>query len=55
MEDLEEKEKQLIQLRYFEEQTQMQTAKFLSMTQVQVSRAEKKILRKLCRKIRGKE
>ena len=55
MEDLEEKEKQLIQLRYFEEQTQMQTAKFLSMTQVQVSRAEKKILRKLCGKIRGKE
>ena len=53
MEDLEEKEKQLIQLRYFEEQTQMQTAKFLSMTQVQVSRREKKILTALRAELTG--
>lgn len=44
---LEEEEQQLIQLRYFEEKTQMQTAAALGMTQVQVSRAEKKILKKM--------
>lgn len=44
---LEEEEQQLIRLRYFEEKTQMQTAAALGMTQVQVSRAEKKILAKM--------
>ena len=44
---LEEEEQQLIWLRYFEEKTQMQTAAALGMTQVQVSRAEKKILKKM--------
>lgn len=38
------KEKQLIQLRYYENQTQVQTANKLGMTQVQVSRLEKKLL-----------
>lgn len=40
-------EQKLICLRYFEDCTQTQTAKELGMTQVQVSRAEKRILKKL--------
>lgn len=44
---LEPEEQELIRLRYFEEQTQVQVAEKLGMTQVQVSRAEKKILRRL--------
>lgn len=44
---LEEDEQQLIRLRYFEEKTQIQTAAALGMTQVQVSRAEKRILKKM--------
>ena len=44
---LEEKERDLLRLRYFEDLTQMQVAKQLDMTQVQVSRMEKKILGKL--------
>lgn len=41
---LEERDRKLIQLRYFQNKTQVQTAKELEMTQVQVSRREKKIL-----------
>ncbi len=41
---LDEKDKQLITLRYFKSKTQSDTAKVLGMTQVQVSRREKKIL-----------
>ncbi|MEG0895750.1 MAG: sigma factor-like helix-turn-helix DNA-binding protein [Oscillospiraceae bacterium] len=37
-------DKNLIILRYFKNQTQTQTAKILGMTQVQVSRKEKKLL-----------
>lgn len=44
LEELDEKERRLIQLRYFEEKTQTQTAKLLDMSQVQVSRLEKRIL-----------
>lgn len=47
MDFLSREEKEVIRLRYFEEQTQMQVAMRLEMTQVQVSRAEKKILKKL--------
>lgn len=47
LETLEEKEQEIIRLRYFDEYTQMQVAKELGMSQVQVSRTEKKILRKL--------
>ncbi len=49
--ELDEKEKRLIEMRYFEEKTQTQTALELEMSQVQVSRLEKKILgfmRKKC-------
>jgi RNA polymerase sporulation-specific sigma factor len=44
---LEQEEQELIRLRYFEEQTQVQVAARMGMTQVQVSRAEKRILRKM--------
>lgn len=40
-------EAELIRLRYYENKTQLQTATLLDMTQVQVSRMEKKILTKL--------
>lgn len=44
---LPEREQRLILLRYFENQTQMQTAAKLGISQVQVSRLEKKLLLKL--------
>ena len=44
---LDDKEQQIIHLRYFEYLTQNETAQKLGLTQVQVSRAEKKILLKL--------
>lgn len=44
---LDAKEQKLIRLRYFEEKTQCEAAALLGMTQVQVSRAERKILAKL--------
>ena len=47
LERLEEKERQLIELRFFSGATQTQTAEVLGMNQVAVSRLEKKILRKL--------
>ncbi|MCD8150398.1 MAG: SigB/SigF/SigG family RNA polymerase sigma factor [Clostridiales bacterium] len=40
-------ERQLISLRYFQEKTQTEIAELLGMTQVQVSRREKKLLGKL--------
>jgi len=44
---LDDLEKKIMVCRYYKFMTQSQTAKLLSMTQVQVSRAEKKILLKL--------
>lgn len=44
---LDDIEQKIIRYRYYDYLTQSQTAKKLSMTQVQVSRAEKKILKKL--------
>jgi RNA polymerase sporulation-specific sigma factor len=41
---LEPKDRALILLRYFKGKTQSETAEYLGMTQVQVSRREKKIL-----------
>ena len=41
---LDEHEKNLIRLRYFENKTQMQVAGDLGISQVQVSRLEKKVL-----------
>lgn len=42
--ELEETEKELIELRYFKEMTQTQIAEILGVSQVQVSRMEKRIL-----------
>lgn len=42
--ELNEREKELILLRYYKNKTQMQVAKILNISQVQVSRIEKKIL-----------
>ena len=44
MSDLSPTDRRLIYLRYFENKTQVETAKELDMTQVQVSRREKKLL-----------
>lgn len=47
LEKLNEQEKELIHMRYFQNQTQATIAKTLGISQVQVSRLEKKILEKL--------
>ena len=47
LEFLTDEEQEMIRLRYFDDQTQVQVALRLGMTQVQVSRAEKRILKKL--------
>ncbi len=47
MNGLEEQDRMLLQLRYFHEMTQTKAAKILGMSQVQVSRREKKLLFKL--------
>jgi RNA polymerase sporulation-specific sigma factor len=47
VENLKEKEKQLIVMRYYEDRTQMEIAKKLGISQVQVSRMEKKILKSM--------
>ena len=41
---LDDRDKELIQLRYYKHKTQVEVAKALNMTQVQVSRKEKKLL-----------
>ncbi len=51
---LDEKDRRIIELRYFSEKTQSQTAKQLGMTQVQISRREKAILTKLRDHLNGK-
>jgi RNA polymerase sporulation-specific sigma factor len=48
---LDERDRSIIKLRYFATQTQNQTARQLGMTQVQVSRREKKILDEMRRKL----
>lgn len=47
MDNLKPREKELIILRYFKDKTQMEVAKVLGISQVQVSRMEKKILLKM--------
>jgi len=44
---LDERERELIRLRFYENKTQVQTAQRLGMSQVQVSRLEKKVLLRL--------
>ncbi|MCD7746389.1 MAG: SigB/SigF/SigG family RNA polymerase sigma factor [Lachnospiraceae bacterium] len=47
LEFLEPDERRMIRMRYFEDMTQVQVAATLGMTQVKVSRAEKRILRRM--------
>lgn len=47
LEELQEKERLIVYLRYFKDQTQAEIAERLGISQVQVSRLEKKILRQL--------
>lgn len=47
MDTLDETEQQIIRLRYFENKTQCEVAGILAVTQVQISRNERKILAKL--------
>jgi len=49
--ELETEERQLIKMRYFEERTQMQVAEEMGISQVQVSRMEKRILLSMRRKL----
>ena len=43
--NLDAKSRQIIMLRYFKDKTQIQVAKILGISQVQVSRIEKKVLK----------
>ena len=47
IDNLEDREKKVILLRFYKEQTQAQVGKILGITQVQVSRIEKKVLNKM--------
>ncbi|MDE7197417.1 MAG: sigma-70 family RNA polymerase sigma factor, partial [Lachnospiraceae bacterium] len=49
---LSETESQLIRMRYFQDKTQVEVAKTLGISQVQVSRMEKRILQRLRREVR---
>lgn len=53
MEELTEQERIIIELRYFQEKTQTEVAKILSVSQVQISRTEKRILLKMREKMAG--
>ena len=47
LEDLEKEERQLIYMRYFANKTQMEIGQVLGISQVQVSRMEKRILKRM--------
>lgn len=47
LEKLEEREREIIKLRYFEDKTQSQVAQIIGVSQVQISRIEKKVLAKI--------
>lgn len=51
IEDLEEKDREVILLRFYKEKTQTQVSKILGISQVQVSRIERKILDKMRRNL----
>ena len=53
MKHLEQEEQQMIYYRYFEGKTQQEIAKIFHISQVQVSRIEKRILKKLRRQMIG--
>lgn len=49
--ELNDRERQIILLRYYKEKTQMQVGKILGITQVQVSRIERKVLDRMKQKL----
>lgn len=49
--ELEDREKEIILLRFFKDKTQMEVSKILGISQVQVSRIERKILENMKRKL----
>lgn len=49
--NLEDREKKIIMLRFYKEKTQSQVAKILGITQVQVSRIERKVLQNMKMKL----
>ena len=51
LKELKDREKEIILLRYYKEKTQAQVAKILGISQVQVSRLERKILENMRRKM----
>lgn len=51
LKSLEPKARQIILLRYFKDKTQIQVAKMLGISQVQVSRIEKKVLQQMRKKL----
>jgi len=51
MRDLNDEERQLIQMRYYENKTQTEIANVIGVSQVQVSRMEKRILLKMRQQI----
>lgn len=51
--NLDKKSRQVIMLRYFKDKTQVQVAKMLGISQVQVSRIEKKVLKVMKEKLSG--
>ena len=51
MNGLEKRDREVILLRFFKEKTQAQVAKILGVTQVQVSRIERKILNNMRMKL----
>ena len=55
LEEFEEREKRIITMRYFKQKTQTQVAEMLGISQVQVSRIEKKLLHKMREKMLAEE
>lgn len=53
--NLEEREKQVILLRYFRNKTQMEVAKIMGVNQVQISRIERKVLENMKKKLIDKD
>jgi len=51
LQSLDNKARQIIVLRYFKDKTQVQVAKLLGISQVQVSRIEKKVLFQMRKKL----
>lgn len=53
LKSLDMKSRQIIMLRYFKDRTQVQVAKILGISQVQVSRIEKRVLKKMRENLNG--